>query len=86
METRSAYTEISRGWFDIGYSTFHVSDSRGGTRERLSLDENRVEGMMAVVVGRRGDGGSIKCKPRTNGATLLISHLPRGVTQSQGVE
>lgn len=53
-ETRSAYTEISRGWFDIGYTTFHVSDSRGGTRERLSLDENRAEGMVAAVVGRRG--------------------------------
>lgn len=53
-ETRSAYTEISRGWFDIGYTTFHVSDSRGGTREHLSLDENRAEGMVAAVVGRRG--------------------------------
>lgn len=27
-----------------------MSDSRGGTRERLSLDENRVEGVAEGVV------------------------------------
>lgn len=46
----SLHTEISGGWFDIEYTTFHVSDSRGGTRERLSLDENRVEGVAEGVV------------------------------------